>query len=407
MNSTLPKREVITLCSVALVGFCGLLGLDIHLASLPYIMTFMKTDSAHMQQSVSIYLLGMGLSVLIYGPLSDKVGRKPVVVFGLLLASLASFASVWTVHIAPFLVTRFLQGTGAGVCMGLGRTMIADRLQGRQLAIIGSYFAMIISLSPLIGPPLGGYFQHWFSWQANFIFLGFFLLIVNLLFICFCPETNAHKDPHAFRLKSMLFNYWSLLTHPAFMMASLLSALAMSANMVYPTVSSILFQLNFHISPITYGWLTMLLGLGTILSKLCSPTILKRLGGSVTLVYGLWSYVLGGLWVALLYLFHENSITTVMIGVFIIVFATPFIMPILMSLALSIFHQKRGVASSIYASLQLVIAFGFSFVLSLLSGVGVIIMGAAYLFLGIVGLLIFHFGLKSRLTHLLSPYTPS
>lgn len=405
MKLSITKQEIVTLTVVAIVGFCALLGLDIHLASLPYIMRFMETDRAHMQQSISIYLLGMGLSILVYGPLSDKIGRKPVVVLGLTIASMSSFFSIWTIHIVPFLVTRFLQGIGAGVCMGLGRTIIADILQGKRLAIIGSYFAMIISLSPLIAPPLGGYLQYWFAWQANFVFLGVFLFVVMILFLCFCPETNLYKDPHAFKLKKIMTNYWSLFTHPAFMMASMLSAVGMSANMVYPTMSSILFQLHFHIGPIVYGWITMLLGVVAVLSKFCGPPILTRLGAKRTMVVGLWSYIVGGLWLIIVDMMHKSSVLTAMVGVFIIVFAIPLIMPILMSFALSSFHEKRGVASSIYSSLQLVVAFGFTFILSLYSRAGISIMGGAYLFLGIFGLLLYHLGLKPRLKNLTAPVT--
>src|ERR1700675_170108 len=84
------------LAIMSLVAICGMLGTDIHLASIPHIMTYMHTDKAHMQQSVSIFLFGMGASLLFYGPLSDKYGRRPVVIFGLSLACIASFVAMFT-----------------------------------------------------------------------------------------------------------------------------------------------------------------------------------------------------------------------------------------------------------------------------------------------------------------------
>ena len=82
----LTRKELKVLLPVILIGICGTLGIDIHLASMPFIMDFMHSTKAQMQQSVSLFLLGMGASLLLYGPLSDKYGRKPIVILGLSIA---------------------------------------------------------------------------------------------------------------------------------------------------------------------------------------------------------------------------------------------------------------------------------------------------------------------------------
>ena len=87
----LTGREIKLLSLTILLAICGALGLDIHLASLPHIMLDLHTDKHSMQQSVTLYMLGAAFSVLIYGPLSDKLGRKPVVLFGLALFCITSF----------------------------------------------------------------------------------------------------------------------------------------------------------------------------------------------------------------------------------------------------------------------------------------------------------------------------
>src|SRR5436309_2599299 len=122
-NHPLTFEEFKILAVSVIFAICGMLGIDIHLASLPHIMAYMHTDKSHMQQSVSIFLLGMGVSLLFYGPLSDKYGRKPIVIFGLAFASIFSFASALSTNINTFLILRLLQGIGSGVCMGVGRTI--------------------------------------------------------------------------------------------------------------------------------------------------------------------------------------------------------------------------------------------------------------------------------------------
>lgn len=392
MIKSLTKRELVILSSMALVAFCGLMGVDIHIASLPHIMRYMHTDETHMQQSVSIFLLGLGVSILVYGPLSDKYGRKPIVIFGLGLASIASVSSVFTHQINIFLITRFFQGAGSGVCIGLGRTIIADILQGRQLALTGAYFSTAVSLSPLLAPPLGGYLQNWFDWQANFVFLALFLLLTLFIFVLFCPETNQHKNPDAFRLKTIGTIYASLLTHKVFMVAVLLASIGMTAPMVYATVSSIIFQEDFHITSVQYGWVSMSIGAASMGAKLIAPTLLMRFGSQGALKKGLWLFIIGGGWILFVSLLNKETVLSVVFGVMVVMLAMPLILPTTLSYALSPFHLKRGAAGSIYGSLPLLFAFLFTSILSLFSHSGVIIIGVAYCLLGVLGLLIFYIG---------------
>ena len=108
-----------------------------------------------MQQTVPLFLAGLGLSLLINGPLSDFFGRKPFVIFGLLWSAIVSFLIPFVHHIDWFLMLRFFQGIGAGAASGLCRVMIADRVQGRQLALMGSMNTLVITISLMWAPALG------------------------------------------------------------------------------------------------------------------------------------------------------------------------------------------------------------------------------------------------------------
>ena len=163
MQTLNHQTQFVILAVIVFIVMCGFFGIDLHLASMPAIQAFMHTDKAHMQLSVSLYVLSTGLSLFFYGPLSDKYGRKPIVLFGLSVAAAACLLSTFTHHITTFLVLRFLQGFGAGVCAGMGRTILADMFQGARLATTASYTGVVVSLSPLVAPTIGGYIQHWFG----------------------------------------------------------------------------------------------------------------------------------------------------------------------------------------------------------------------------------------------------
>ncbi len=386
----ITRQEFKVLTCAVLLGICGMLGTDIHLASLPYIMVYLHTDQPHMQQSISIFLLGLGVSLLVYGPLSDGYGRKPVVIIGMVIAIVSSFATDWAHNIQIFLLMRLLQGIGSGVCMGLGRTIVADVLHGDRLSAIGSYFSLVITLSPLLAPALGGYVQHWFDWQTNFILLGFILLAVLLVYVVFCPETNQHKRPDAFKLSKLLCNYSSLLMHPLFVGATLLSGIAMAATMTYNTASAFILQDGFGLSPIMYGWVTALVGVGSIVGKLANPPAVKWFGSRCTLGLGLVLIAIAGLLIiSIEWLLHIHSIVVMMIGVFIAIFGQCFIMPNTMARALSPFHDKRGSAGALYGGFQMLVAFVVSAVVGGFSHETALLLGHAYLLLGIVGVVIF------------------
>ncbi|MCP4473879.1 MAG: multidrug effflux MFS transporter [Gammaproteobacteria bacterium] len=195
------------LAVLLLMIICGFLGIDIHLASMPHIMRYMHTDQQHMQQSISTFLLGMGVSLLFYGPLSDHFGRKPVIIFGLLLAAISSFAAAFSHEISTFLFLRVLQGVGSGVCAGLGRAVLADMYRGNQLTYMASYLGMVVALSPLVAPVIGGYIQAALGWQANFIVLSTIFILALILYTMIFPETNKHRYSSQFSIARIIHNY--------------------------------------------------------------------------------------------------------------------------------------------------------------------------------------------------------
>ncbi len=385
ITSIITLREMKLFSLAILLALCGSLGLDINLASLPHIMVYMHTDKQHMQQSVTFFILGVGLSLLIYGPLSDKVGRKPVVIFGLCLACIASYLTVFAQHVTPFLELRFLQGIGSGVCWGVGRIIAADIMQGERLASVGSYFTLFISLSPLLAPALGGYIQQWFGWQANFILLGSIILLVLLLFLLFFEETNVHKRQEAFALRALAKNYLSFFHNRVFIGCVLLTGISMSATIVYTTISPFIFQQQFHTSAILFGWLTAVVGAAGIVSKLISPFFIVRLKKYKSLIMGISLLLFGGLFLSAFALMHLINIPIFLIGVSIAVFALVFIGSITMAMALSPFHDKRGSAGALFGSFQLLIAFAFSSIVASFPHPGTSLLAIAYVILGALG----------------------
>lgn len=389
------KSELRMFFITLLVMVAGFLGIDIYLASMPHIMKFMHTDKQHIQQSVSLFLLGMGSSLFVYGPLSDKYGRKPMMLIGLSIASAASFASTITAHIIPFLISRLFQGIGAGACTGIARISAADVLHGDRFVVVGSYFSIVVSLSLLFSPTLGSYIQVWFGWQANFIFLGTIQLIALILYALFCPETNYKKNK-SLSFIHLLTNYRSLLSHRLFLGYTLISGIGMAASMAYITTSSFIYQTQLHIGPVIYGWITAFVGLGSICGNLALASSIKYFSRARCLQFALVLLLCSGLGITFLDYFHFTSVTSLTLIVCFSFFALSFVLVCTTTDALTSFHDKRGTAGALFGGFRILIAFSVSAGIGLLPHNSVMVLGAMYFFLGAIGLCVYSFMCRTK-----------
>lgn len=391
MTISVTKREFLVLSISVFFGIASFMGTDIHLASLPFIAEYMHASQAQVQQSVPLYVLGMASSLLFYGPISDRVGRKPVMIFALSFASVFCFVGALTQHITAFLAARILQGVGCGACIGMGRAMAVDVVQGDRLATLASYFSLFNNISPLLAPALGGYVQHYLGWQMNFVFFGIFLLLLLLLVIFVLPETNKHKNPHAIKLPVLLETYFSLLKYPVYVGCTLIAGLSIACGSTYNTISSYIFQKQYLLTPVSFGWITALTVIGSVLGKIFAPFSIKRLKGIRTMHLGLSLLALSGV---LLLLFVETNIISVfliVLGVIVMRFAQSIIMPITSSRALSAFHDRRGSASALYSSIQLLVAFSVASFVGGSPFEGVMMLGLTFFILSVAGLLLYFF----------------
>lgn len=353
----------------------------------------MHTNQEHMQQSVSFFLIGMGVSLFFYGPLSDKYGRKPIVLFGLGLATISSFAAVFTTHIAAFLITRIFQGIGSAVCSGIGRSILGDRHQGKALATLSSYCGMAVCMSPLLAPMVGGYLQHWFGWQANFMALGIYMLVAFILFLLVVPETNMHRNPHAVTLNGLMAAYQHLLTHRLFLGAAFLSGIGLAATMIYASTSAFILQRGFHMTPVLYGWLTSLVSVGSLLGRFASARLVHRWGGFKCVAVAQYLLLMAGLWLVIILAGHIATVTLFLISILVVTFGQALTQGNTTAMALSEFTDKRGMAAALYGGSQTLTAFAAAAIVSTMVG-SIAVLAGGYVILGLLGLACYYFLLK-------------
>ena len=183
-----PWRLLALLIAMAGVGS---LSLNILVPALPGLATKFAADPASVQLAVSLYLLGLAAAQLVFGPLSDRFGRRPVVLAGLALASLASTAAIFAANIASLVVARIAQSLGASTGQTIGRAIIRDLYDREHAASMIGLVTSVVVLMPMVAPLIGGILDTLFGWEAIFVFAAGVSFTIFAWAALALPETRG------------------------------------------------------------------------------------------------------------------------------------------------------------------------------------------------------------------------
>jgi MFS transporter, DHA1 family, multidrug resistance protein len=193
-----PWRLLALLIAMAGVGS---LSLNILVPALPGLTTKFAADPASVQLTVSLYLMGLAAAQLVFGPLSDRFGRRPVVLAGLALASLASTAAIFAANIASLVVARIAQSLGASTGQTIGRAIIRDLYDREHAASMIGLVTSVVVLMPMVAPLIGGILDTLFGWEAIFVFSAGVSFTVFAWAALALPETRSLSAPILQRLR--------------------------------------------------------------------------------------------------------------------------------------------------------------------------------------------------------------
>ncbi len=261
---------------VTLVLLAGLstLAMNIFLPSLPRMAQWFGVDYAVMQLSVSVYLAGSAVLQIIVGPLSDRFGRRPVILWALVLFVAATVAATVAPSVGWFLAARVVQAVVA-TGMALSRAVIRDMVPADQAASMIGYVTMAMSVVPMIGPAVGGALDELFGWQASFILLTGLGVLTILLVWADLGET-AGGTGRSFG--AQLRDYPALLTSPRFWGYATAASLASGAFFAYLGGAPFVGDAVFHLSPAVTGYYFAAPAIGYALGNFLAGRYSTRLG---------------------------------------------------------------------------------------------------------------------------------
>lgn len=325
---------------------------DQYIPSLPAITQFFHSNEGTLQLTLTFFMLGLSISHVFYGPLSDRIGRKPPLLFGVGLSILGSVFCFMAPSTSVLILGRFIQGFGIGVCNSVGRSLIRDLFTDRMLAKIGSYVGVVSIFIMAASPTLGGYLQEHVGWRANFLFLIVLGLIVWSMILYLLPETNKHLNPDATKLKIMKLNYCTLLGSKVFLGYTLCACFAFAGLVAYLTISPFLFQNELGLSPLEFGQLTFFIAGAICISGIVNSQLVMHKGVSFMVLIGVLFMIIGGFSLLICAILGMKHVLSIMIPMALFSIGVGFTFINAFAGAFHPFPQVAGTAGALYASLQ-------------------------------------------------------
>ncbi|TVR98641.1 MAG: Bcr/CflA family efflux MFS transporter [Rhodospirillales bacterium] len=273
----------------------GQISTSIYIPSMPSLVLVFDTTSAAVSWTLSSFLLGFAVGQLVYGPLSDRFGRRPVLLAGLALYVAASVACVYVTTIEGLVVGRLLQGMTACAGPVLGRAVIRDIYGAERSAEVFAYVGVAMAVSPAVAPIIGGYLQTWFGWRATFWFLaavGFLLLVLVLRHLA---ETNSYRRAGTLRLAGLGSAYVTLLRSPRFNGYVLAVAFVFAGLMAFTAGAPFVFIDVLGVSPQGFGMLLAFNVAGFLAGSIAAGRLTRRFGLDRLLLVGVGTSLVGGL----------------------------------------------------------------------------------------------------------------
>lgn len=323
------------------------LSTDLYLASLPHLADDFGVTPAAVQQTLSLFVIGFGLAQLISGPLSDRFGRRPVVLGGLGVYILASLACALAPNLELLVAARFVQAIGCCTAAVVARALIRDVFTPAEGAKMIARASSLLSLAPLLGPVLGGYLQVGFGWRAAFVFHTFFALVLLAAASRFLAETNHQPNPDATRPSGLLATYRRIASADLFWAYTLPGALSYAAIFSFISGSSFVLIRVLGISTEIYGYCFAFGVSGYLLGTLACRRLLGHLGLARTLGIGTALSLFAGLLFALLVLAGIEHWTVVVGCLFLTMGAHGINFPCAQAGAIAPFPREAGAAAGL------------------------------------------------------------
>lgn len=372
---------------LTLLAALGMLAINMYLASFPSLGRDLSASPAQVKLTLTVFLLGFAFGQLVIGPLSDRYGRRPLLLAGLLLYAATAVLVALSTSIEWMIGIRIAQAVGACTGSVLARAVARDLFSGDELTRSLGFITTLVAAAPGFSPLIGGLMETYLGWRAIFVLLAFVGIFSALIVWLRVPETNHARDA-APSIGQAFASYLTLIGRRDFIIPALATTCAMGGLFAFFAASPSIFIEKYGVSPALFGFIPCVTVFAVFAGGFSAPRLAKKWPGYRPIFFGICMMIVGG--VAMLGVsLRDPGMFTVLGTLLFFLFGMGITNPLSTVFALRPFPEMAGAASALIGFFQMAggalgtVALGLM-PLPLLPALPITMLGAALLGLTIL-----------------------
>lgn len=327
--------------------------IDMYLPGFPAIANDLNTTVAKVSLSLSSFFVGISAGQLLYGPLLDRYGRKWPLYFGLVVYILASAGCIVSMSIESLIVLRLVQAIGSCAAGVAAIAMVRDLFPVEDSAKVFALLMLVIGVSPMLAPTIGGYVISAFGWHAVFIVLGILGLLLLVAVRLWLPESYKPDTSISLKPRPIITTFLKVAREPQFYTYALSGAIAFSGLFAYVAGSPLLFMDIFKVDGKTYGWIFAFLSIGFIGSSQINSLLLRKYKSEQMVYAAMIGQSVTGLLFLLGMAFEWYGLGETITFLFLFLSCIGITNPNAAALSMAPFSKNAGSASALMGALQM------------------------------------------------------
>ncbi|MBL8666238.1 MAG: multidrug effflux MFS transporter [Rhodospirillales bacterium] len=374
-----PRRSLIVGALLTALVALGQISTSIYVPSLPAIVVDLSATQSQVNLTLSGFLAGFAVCQLVFGPFSDRWGRRPTLIAGLSLYLVASLWCVLAPSIGMLIAGRVLQGMAACVGPVLGRAIVRDIYGPDGTAKAMAMISAALAVSPAVAPMIGGYLDVWFGWRSTFIFLsgvGVLILGVTLWLLAETRPLRKHGHPGS---AGLLAASRQLLSNRTYLGYTIAVACIFAGLMAFAAAGPFIFIEVIGLAPQHYGMLAVFTVAGYLAGTLLAGRLAERMAHDRLVLLGLAGSLAGAIGTAAMAAAMAPSVIAVVAPMALFTAGLGIVLPVAMAAAMAPFPLIAGSASALLGFVQMLVAAVASFVVGVLPHFSALPMGIVIL----------------------------
>ena len=334
---------------LACLGMLGPFSIDTYLPAFTGIAQSIGATPVEMQQTLSAYLFGFAIMNLFHGALSDSFGRRPVVLWGIALFTLASAGCALSEHIGALVFFRALQGMSAGAGIVVSRAVIRDMFPPADAQRVMSQVTIYFGVAPAVAPMVGGFLFVHVGWHSIFWFLTFVGAVLWAANYRLLPETLHATMKQQFNVRNLMRGYWELASSPRFLLLALASGIPFNGMFLYVLSAPVFLGDHLKLTPGEFFWFFTLTIAGIMGGAWFSGRLAGRMKAKHQIRNGFVIMIVVSIVNLALNLMFEPEAWWALLPIAIFAFGWALMVPVVTLMVLDLVPERRGMASSCQA----------------------------------------------------------